>query len=157
MGDANAIKVIAFDPGTTTGWASGTISDGQLVVLDYGYNAWKAVALHYDRVQRNPDTRYDVMVYESFRLRRGDAMSLVGSTFPVIQFIGGVLVTSWATGTQIVTQEPSHKPVIDKMMGGAKNYLPKSEVEHDRDALRHLYYYAVNRGGVDLAQIGGKP
>lgn len=151
MTDERLIKVIAFDPGTTTGWATGYVLDDQLVVTNYGYDPWKDVALKYDNTQRNPDTKIDVMVYESFYLRKAKAMQLVGSDFPVIKFIGGVLVTSWATGTTIVKQEPAHKPVIDQMMKGT-GYLPVSEVEHDRDALRHLYYWAATKGGADLSK-----
>jgi hypothetical protein len=157
--------VIAFDPGTTTGWATGVISGGRLEVLDYGYAQWKEVALTYDRRQRQDPALdlslvktppFDVMVYESFYLRKSSALQLVGSDFPVVKFIGGVLVTSWATNTKVQVQHPSDKPTIDQVMGGAAAYLPRSEVEHDRDALRHLHFYAYTKGGCDLAQIGRK-
>jgi hypothetical protein len=48
----------------------------------------------------------------------------------------------------LVTSEPSNKPVIDAQMGGADAYLPKrDQVEHYRDAVRHLLWWFVNKEG----------
>lgn len=156
MSTSNVIKVIAFDPGTSTGWATGYVLDGQPVVTDYGYGPWKDVALRYMKTMRDPEKAIPVVVYESFRLRKNEALKLAGSDFPVCQMIGIIKAEAWMAGSQLVTQEPSDKPIIDRMMGGVKAYLPVSDVEHDRDALRHLWYYFVTKGGVDLAQIGAK-
>lgn len=164
MADSNAIKVIAFDPGTSTGWATGYILDGQPVVTASGYGPWKDVALRYTKTMRNPTTCIPVVVYESFRLRKNEALKLAGSDFPVVQMIGIIKNEAWNAPKMVtlVTQEPSDKPTIDQMMGGTKNYLPPpasengKSVEHERDALRHLWYYFVTQGGVDLAQIGRK-
>jgi hypothetical protein len=156
MPDSNVVKVIAFDPGDNTGWATGYVLDAQLHVIDYGWDTWKEISARYSKTMRDPEKRMDVVVYESFYLRKKNALQLVGSSFPVCQMVGVIKNEAWMTGTELVEQHPSDKPTIDTMMGGANTYLPKAEKEHSRDALRHLWFWAVTQGGVDLAQIGRK-
>jgi hypothetical protein len=82
-------------------------------------------------------------VYESWRLRAANAMALVGSDLPSSQCVGAIKMAAWHSNTFICTSEPSNKPVIDSFMGGT-DYLPaRDQVEHYRDALRHLYWYAA--------------
>lgn len=144
-------SVIAIDPGEMTGWARGVIDDGVCEVNAHGYTPWQefVVALH-DRM--TGDAPYDVVVYESWRLRRSSALELVGSDLQSSQCIGAIKLSCWLAqkggrAVRVRNQEPAIKNVIDAMKGGT-DYLPKSDKEHNRDAVRHFWFYAVTEEGV---------
>lgn len=140
-------RIIALDPGDATGWATGRIRDGKLDVTASGYGPWKEVGLRLWRAQSSPDP-FSHIVYEAWRLRPGHERTFIGSDFPSVQMVGQLKAAAWWAPVDVTlhSQEPHIKPVIDKQMThlGAGDYLPQSEVEHDRDALRHLHYYALN-------------
>lgn len=119
---------------------------------------WKLFVVHLDQVQRGlveGEDPFDIIVYESWRMRAANAKGLIGSDFPSVQCIGAIKLSAWASGAKLVTSEPSNKPVIDRQMGGADAYLPKrDQVEHYRDAVRHLYWYAVNKEGIHPDDTG---
>lgn len=142
------MKILALDPGEATGWAWGTLDDeGLLQVGGSGWDPWKTVVMHLAQKQVLAATReYDVLVYEAWRLRGSVAKSLVGSDMQSSQAVGCIKLCGWLSGARIVSQEPSIKPVIDKIMGGPDAYLPSSPVDHNKDALRHLYYFATKEG-----------
>lgn len=142
--------VLAIDPGEMTGWARGEITDGVCEVHAHGYTPWQdfVIAL-YHRMARDP---YDAVVYESWRLRKSSAMDLVGSDLQSSQCIGAIKLSCWLAQqdgkvVQVRNQEPAIKNVIDAMKGGTE-YLPKSDKEHNKDAVRHLWYFAVTEKGV---------
>lgn len=122
-----------------------------LVVTGSGYDPWKDFGLTLWQAQ-NGETPYDFIIYEAWRLRGQNAKALTGSDLQPVQCVGQIKAAAWwvRTPAQLVSQEPAIKPVIDKQMAalGAPSYLPRSQVEHDRDALRHLWHFAVNRYGV---------
>lgn len=144
-------SVLALDPGEMAGWARGRIEDGALRVDAFGYDPWKVLSLAVYHRMTGPEP-YDVVVYEAWRLQKAKALSLVGSDMQSSQCIGCIKLSCWLAGQNgnavtLVNQEPAIKNVIDSMKGGT-DYLPeRQEVEHYRDALRHLHYYAVNKGG----------
>lgn len=144
-------RVMAFDPGPDPGWAYGTYDDEAktLVVENYGYDPWKATVLQFHRVMEGPRP-FDIVVYESWRLRSTAAREKSGSDFPEIQCIGAIKLACWAASKRpaLVTSEPAYKPVIDRQMGGTDYLPPRMGVEHHRDAVRHLCWLAVNRLGV---------
>jgi hypothetical protein len=135
-------RIIAFDPGEQTGWAYADLSSEGLANVQFGYDAWKVVAMQFLQAQLG-ERPFDIVVYESWRLRAANAMALVGSDLPSSQCVGAIKMAAWHSNTFICTSEPSNKPVIDSFMGGT-DYLPaRDQVEHYRDALRHLYWYAA--------------
>jgi hypothetical protein len=145
------VRIIAFDPGEATGWAIGTLYDDdtpkQLCIEAFGHDPWKKVSLEYDRAMRG-DNPFDVVVYESWRLRRNKAKELIGSDMQPSQGIGIIKLGAWVSGARLITSEPMYKDVIDSMMGGTE-YLPKRDgVEHERDAVRHLCWAAVTKFNV---------
>ena len=158
-------RIIAIDPGEMTGWAIGRITDRpdgwdnymwtdgevptpQLYVEQYGYDPWKAFVLNFANVMEG-DNPFDIVVYESFRIRSSAAKALTGSDVPTAQCIGAIKLSGWRSGSKLVTSEPSNKPIIDAQMGGTE-YLPKRDtVEHYRDAVRHIHWYAVNKEDID--------
>lgn len=158
-------RIIAIDPGEMTGWAIGNIYSGHisgeptpegewapggqtLIVDQYGYDPWKGFVMNFANVMEG-ENPFDIVVYESFRIRATAAKALTGSDVPTAQCIGAIKLSSWRHGARLVTSEPSNKPVIDRQMGGT-NYLPRrDQVEHYRDAVRHIHWYAVNKEGID--------
>jgi len=145
-------RIIAIDPGEMTGWAAGYLIEAnslegtprQLEVAKFDYSPWKSFVMQFDAEMRG-DNPFDIVVYESFRIRATAAKALTGSDVPTAQCIGAIKLAAWRAGSQLVTSEPSHKPVIDRQMGGT-DYLPKrDQVEHYRDAVRHIHWYAVNK------------
>lgn len=147
------MRVIAFDPGEMTGWAIGTLYPEERLVIDsFGFDPWKKAAMDYMRVMEG-DNPFDVVVYESWRLRRGKEKELIGSDMQSSQCIGIIKYGAWKAHAQLVTSEPAYKPVIDAMMGGTL-YLPnRDRVEHYRDAVRHLCWYAVTKADVDPTDV----
>lgn len=142
-------RVISIDPGEQTGWAIGRVGDGSCVLEDFGYTAWKPFCMNYMNVMDSDDP-FQVVVYESWRMRSDKAKELIGSDFPSVQCIGIIKYGAWKHKAQLVTSEPAYKNVIDSQMGGTQ-YLPaRDQVEHYRDAVRHFYWYAINKGGVDV-------
>lgn len=140
-------RVIAVDPGETTGWAVGRIGGGEFQLERYGATPWKEFVLTYARTMFGEDP-FEIVVYESWRLRHRNALEMAGSDFTAVQCIGGLKLCAWMTGALLSTKEPAHKPVADRQMGGT-DYLPgRGGVEHHRDAIRHLCHYAINNEGI---------
>lgn len=142
-------RVIAFDPGEQTGWAFADLSPAGIENLKFGYSPWKVAVSELLRAQlgENP---FDAVVYESWRLRSTKAKELVGSDLQSSQCIGGIKLAAWHSNAFLISSEPSNKPVIDQMMGGTE-YLPaRDQVEHYRDAVRHLYWYAATKEKIGL-------
>lgn len=144
-------RMIAFDPGEVTGWAIGLLNtDAQpkrMEIFAFGHDPWKKVSLEYDRTMRG-DNPFEIVVYESWRLRKGKEKEMIGSDMQPSQGIGIIKLGAWVAKAQLITSEPMYKDVIDSQMGGTE-YLPKRDgVEHERDAVRHLCWAAVNKFGV---------
>lgn len=138
------MRVIAIDPGENTGWAIGAVVDGKLHVTAFGYDPWKKFCMNYMDVM-DGDNSFDVVVFESWRLRASEMKALLGSDLPSSQCIGVIKYGAWKHKKQLVTSEPSNKPVIDGQMGGT-DYLPgRDGAEHHRDAVRHLAWWFVNK------------
>jgi hypothetical protein len=143
-------RIIAIDPGQTTGWASGVIEDKKLVDIKHGYDRWKDWALRFHDVMIHGE-HFNIVVYESWLLRRSSALQLVGSDMQSSQCIGAFKMSCWLAqdsglGVDIVTQHPKDKSEANIRMEVAGIQMPKSDVEHDRDALRHLYLYCFRKG-----------
>lgn len=142
-------RAIAIDPGEMTGWVTARIGEGSLTLDKVGHTPWKEFSLTYARAMIDGGDPFQVVIYESWRLRADVAKSMIGSDFTASQCIGVIKLGAWWQNAIIVTQEPMHKNVIDRQMGGTE-YLPARDgVEHERDAVRHLAYYAINKEGLD--------
>ena len=147
------MRILALDPGEATGWAWGDLDEnGDLTVGASGWDPWKSVVMHLAQKQVLASQRtYDTLVYETWRLRGSSAKQLIGSDMQSSQCVGCIKLCGWLSGARIVGQEPAIKDVIDAIMGGPAAYLPASPVDHNKDALRHLYMFAYkekNRGTI---------
>jgi hypothetical protein len=140
-------NIIAIDPGEMTGWARGYIEDGALTVEAHGYTPWQEFVITFADRMSQDDPPYNTIVYESWRLRRSSALDLVGSDLQSSQCIGALKLSCWLAQKRghiirVRNQEPAIKNVVDAMKGG-KDYLPKADKEHAKDAVRHIWYYAI--------------
>lgn len=141
--------MISIDPGVSTGWAIGTITDRQVNIEKHGDSPWRAFCLRlYDRMMNFDEEGFDVLVMEDWRLTKRGAQTLLGSDLPSSQCLGGIrlsydLARRAGHTVKLVTQMPATKNIVDAWMGGTA-YLPKSDVDHNRDAIRHFWYYALN-------------
>lgn len=150
---------MAIDPGVTTGWAVGTITDPEgdgrleLHVERAGYDPWRSFVMMLDDAMQDPTRRFDVVVYETWRLYKSHAMTQVGSDMPSSQCVGCIWMAverARRAGhkVELLDQPAAYKKIIDARMGGAETYLPASDVDHDRDAVRHLWYYYMRTAGL---------
>lgn len=138
--------IIAIDPGHETGWATGVIEDREFHLERHAWHPWKHFALGFHK--RMMEDPYDIVVYESWILRAKEAKSLVGSDMQSSQAIGAMKLSVWlaqqaGARVELVTQHPANKTPANAWIEKFGLWLPKSEVEHNRDAIRHLYFYAV--------------
>jgi hypothetical protein len=161
-----SLRVLALDPGERVGWATGWIEDGvrllgddgvETVVADtkllrvdnHGISFLKDMALKVFEVAKD----YDVIVYETWRLRPNKAKAFIGSDFPSVQFIGMVRLAAWVSGTKLVSQGPSVKHTAEKYarahlpdVAARLDKMPKAHDDgHDGDALLHLANFYFDR------------
>lgn len=164
------MRILSLDPGEKVGWAVAELDEDSLVpfvlhpesaepvtfaapelkIINHGISHLKDMAL---AVHKKIDT-YDVMIYETWRLRGSSAKAMIGNDFPSVQFIGMVRLACWLSpGTQIVDQSPATKSTADRVIPLlypeiAKRIAaaPKAHDEsHDTDALRHLAKWHYSR------------
>lgn len=144
------MRVLAIDPGERVGYATGEIVDDPvkpgaktLRVTGHGISFLKDFALKLHEVAGG----YDVIVYETWRLRAALANRFAGSDFPAVQLVGMIRLCAWVNpNVKLVGQGPAIKstalktvgPDIKRILDG----LPKAHDDaHDGDALMHLHYY----------------
>lgn len=148
------MKVLAIDPGERVGWATFEVAaqspEGgppELTVVNHGIAFLKDFALKYMKVVKD----YDVVVYETFRLRPTSAKAMIGNDFPVVQLIGMVKLGAWLhPQVKLVSQGPVIKHTADKTMPDEIRKriegLPANHDDsHDGDALRHGWHWYWSR------------
>ena len=138
------MRIVAIDPGEQTGYAFGRVLGKSLVIEDYGWLPWMQFCYRLFNTQ-NGDDPFKVIVYESWRLKK--PKELYGSDLQSVQCVGQIKACAhWVKPSAIlVTNEPSYKPVADGYMLKYGIELPTGEVEHHRDAVRHLVHYGVSQ------------
>lgn len=147
------MRVIGIDPGEQTGFAMGRIIDGVLIIEEYGWLPWVQFCYKLFNTQIG-DNPFQVIVYESWRLRK--PKELYGSDLQSVQCVGQIKACAqWPEKHAIlVTNEPAYKPVADGFMKHYDITLPTGDVEHHRDAIRHLVHYAVDKKQVKEIYYG---
>jgi len=138
------LNVLALDPGEKVGWARAVVlPNAEWLDLRHGIHHLKDMALALGRSA----VRYDVVIYETWRLYPSMAKSMVGSDFQTSQFIGMVRYLTWINPrVKLVSQGASIKKTADKT---APDWLqeiidnePASHDDgHNVDALRHLWFW----------------
>lgn len=164
------LKVLAIDPGERVGWATGVIRpvtyldeadikiddplkqvktrDGyELRVEQHGISHLREFAVKLAEVINN----YDIVIYETWRLRPDMAKKLVGNDMQTSQLIGMIRLSVWLSeSTTLVSQGPSIKKTAERTtppwLQAKLDKLPKAHDDaHDGDALLHLWHYYWER------------
>lgn len=142
------MKVIALDPGITTGYATGIIEPGEPMGVLSGQAKWVESDLYTNLVSGKPD----IIIYEEFDHRpqrfygKGDYYKV--ELFPR-NLIGVINLYVQQSGCRVVTQKPA------KALGGfyksdkvLKDHgVYKVANPHANDAMRHLLtWYTFGSG-----------
>lgn len=158
------MRVLAIDPGEMVGWAHGTISrvhqqssdpaapltTHTLELTGHGISSLKDMAM----AVYSKAGDYDVIVYETWRLRASKAQTFIGNDFPTVQLIGMIRLAAWVAGTKLVDQGPGIKTTAEKSMKSMRPDLweivePALKGRHDDghhgDAILHLHHYFWTR------------
>ena len=156
-------KVIAFDPGQTTGVAIGSINLGQAGTPNplAGFRLLEAFEVHWAFRLRDLDALFsnmraykgnavtiDAVVIESFRLYANKAHSQINSAFPSVQVIGAIelLCHQQSLADKIVYQSASEIARV-QIVSEDQVYLTS---EHMRDAYKHMrLWFVKNRPWAD--------
>lgn len=140
-----AKTVLAIDPGERVGWATGLIHPDppgeppRLKVTNQGVHALKDFALKlYESY-----AKYDVVIYETWRLYPGMGKALVGNDMQPAQLVGMIRLCGWLNPkVKLVSQGASiKKTALRTMPAEIKDRFERSSEQHDQDALMHLWFY----------------
>jgi len=127
------MKILAVDPGGTTGWA--LFTDGKLVVWDEAID-WYAIDFMLKRT-------LDIIVYEDFWLFPHKAAAQIGSKMLAVGVIGVLQYTATMRGILIADQAASIKNVAKKKFDTSSIHTTS---EHIKDATLHGLYYIATTG-----------
>lgn len=143
------MRIVAFDPGKTTGFAEavvsddGTIQEVKTYILEWE-RRFAVYALLYGILKEAPLP--DTVVVEAFRLYEHRMKSQVGSDFPSVQVIGIIETYCFEMGIlERIVYQPASVLSRVTIPDAFKEQIQKSA--HARDAFRHLRYYVVMRKG----------
>lgn len=139
------MKVHAFDPGITTGYASGIIDNGKLGVVS-GQAKWRELELYQQLKFSSPD----IIIYERFEYRSQRAYNVDNAELFPRNLIG---VINLYVQEREGSDNPLHAVALqmpaqvlgkqcywtDKRLKDAKVY--KVANPHANDAMRHLLYW----------------
>ena len=129
----NYKKILAFDPGATTGWVMIQLKDRKIV--DHGTFLLEDVDYTTHLFARIKSKT--IIIIERFRVRPG-AGATAWSSEPSIQVIGVIKKCAKILNCTIVMQEPAQgKRMTNDILRDAGYDLDKVKNHHIRDALRH--------------------
>lgn len=159
------MRVLALDPGEKVGYARADVdtATGEWTDFRHGITPLKDMALavydalvwHDYTTEMPGEPRYDLVIMEDWRLRPVEAKTLIGSSFPSVQFIGMCKMACWLANVPFVMQGASLKVTADKTMKALRPELydlvtrPVSHDNgHDLDAIRHLWIHTFKNCNV---------
>ena len=148
------IKVHAFDPGVTSGYATGIIENGHMGVVS-GQAKWSEWPLYCELKRSKPD----IIIYETFEYRntRGRQQPDAINLFPR-NLIGVLNLYVQETSTALYTQTPAQakgSPYNDQRL--KREHLYKiTDGGHANDAMRHLLYWFTFGSGYQFNTKGYK-
>jgi hypothetical protein len=154
-----SIKILALDPGGTTGWCKHVLRSAGVALgtsgAQEGERAWAGGELtgddHHKTLWKLLTSELpDVVVYEAFnyQIRKSQGTQMPGVHLISREYIGVAQLWCQLTGKEIVKQQPSVigltwvKDPSLKALG-----LYNSGEKHRNDATRHMLYYLVHTLG----------
>lgn len=153
------MKVVALDPGVTTGYAAGIIENGKLGVIS-GQDRWNELQLYLQLQMSKPD----IIVYERFEYRSQKAYNVDNADLFPRNLIGVInLYAQQREGQnsiEVYTQMPAQ--VLGKKAHFSDERLKASRVykvanPHANDAMRHLLYWWQFGSGFQYNTNGFEP
>lgn len=135
------MKIVAFDPGKTTGivvaqWESGR----NFTLLQTGVITWPSrfTVVKFVLEAQRPD----FIVVESFRLYPHKSQDQIGADFPSAQMIGIIYAYAHDTvGIEGIRLQPASVMSSVRVLDQDKRMVGASP--HVKDAYRHLRYYVI--------------
>jgi hypothetical protein len=134
------MRILAIDPGHTTGVATGLWDSG----LDF--KLWNAFQLPWEMrfTLAHEIDLADLIVIESFRLYKHKAQDQINSDFPSVQVIGAVEAFAWRLSKlEKIVKQPSSCIQNVKILSEHEEFT--RGLIHAQDAYRHLRYYIVTQ------------
>lgn len=136
----NSLKILALDPGESTGWVLGT----EHTAIRGG----TCKRNHVEVAQLIKDEKPDIIVLERFNLYPGMAKSLAWNSFYPCEVIGVIKYLAMEYSMTIVEQAPS----VKKYAGDIKKYGDwqfikdrcSNVTEHTKDAYQHFRYFLIH-------------
>jgi hypothetical protein len=137
----NSVRILAIDPGKTTGWATITVEDNKIYLGVFGNSTDMELIELKDLIESS-----DVIVYEGFWVRPDMAKAghFNWDEMPALKVIGSLMtLCKLYQKTQVVKQQPSQRVPGYAFAGMA--YQKGKKGKHWQDALAHACFYAVQR------------
>lgn len=134
-------RIIALDPGQTTGWAIINVEDGTIQLIEFGTTKDLTLVEIVDKL-----IAADVIVYEGFWLRPDKARLGHFDWYENVteQVIGSLRTICKLNGKEeLVKQQPSQK--LPGYAFAGLTYKKGAKGKHWQDALAHACFYAVSR------------
>ena len=133
------VRIGAFDPGVTTGYAEGIYTgDGTFDLLISTEIKWD------DRFQAVVGIvpNLDIIIYERFALYASHAKEMINNDFPSVQFIGALqLAAHLSQKLDRLVVQPAHER---KNVAVLEHHMKKVRgSQHRIDAYQHLRYYCL--------------
>lgn len=154
------MKVIALDPGVTTGYAVGHIQEGQPMGVVSGQIKWNELGLYNDLVSGAPD----IIIYEEFESAKHNPYRRVHNynvdLFPCM-LIGVIWLYCYQHDIQPHSQTPAYglggRYKEDRVLQAESVF--KVGKPHANDAMRHLLqWYTLGPGfKYDTGKKGFRP
>lgn len=137
------MKILAIDPGKTTGWASIEVDEGKITLGIFGVTRDTTLVEIIDEIKAT-----DIVIYEAWLTRPKHLERGAFDWDPMItpQVIGSLLAHCKTLEKEVVEkQQPSVKPVGYALAG--MKYVKGKQGTHWQDALAHAVFYAVKKLG----------
>jgi hypothetical protein len=134
-------RIIALDPGQTTGWAIIDVENGAIQLIEFGTTKDLTLVEIADKL-----IAADVIVYEGFWLRPDKARMGHFDWYENVteQVIGSLRTICKLNGKEaLIKQQPSQK--LPGYAFAGLTYKKGAKGKHWQDALAHACFYAVNR------------
>lgn len=134
-------KVLALDPGETTGWFYKDRETGEMRGGTVSRDHQKVCDLIVD-------LKPDILIYETFNLYPGKAKSLAWNSFYPCEVIGVIKLIGEGLHCQMVKQAPSVKKYAGGLQADWVQFqhkdLKENVTEHVKDAYLHYKYWERN-------------
>ena len=146
------LRIIALDPGGTTGWALADIEEGGHI--EFKHDMLERMNHHKELHDTLESFEPDIIVCESFEYRNANRPGL---ELISVEYIGVMKLFAETSGTPYVMQKAAQGKIRDKPTAFVKpDNLKRLSLYHPNqvhamDAYGHLLYYIINKpGDVDI-------